>query len=66
MLGLNDAGEGGGGGYDVTQLFETSDNILQKRQIPKDKKSNCKATMRGDRQNHARRPCRPVTHLLPH
>ena len=61
MLGLNDAGW-----YDVTHLFETSDNILQKRQIPKDKKSNCKATMRGDRQNHARSPCRPLTHLLPH
>ena len=26
-----------------------------------DQKSNCKAIMRGDRQNHTRSPCRPLT-----
>ena len=31
-----------------------------------DQKSNCKAIIRGDRQNHTRSPCRPVTHLLSH
>ena len=30
----------------------------------KDQKSNCKAIMRGDRQNHTRSPCRPVTRSL--
>ena len=29
-----------------------------------DQKSNFKAITRGDRQNHTRSPCRPVTHLL--
>ena len=31
-----------------------------------DQKSKCKAIMRarGDRQNHTRSPCKPVTHLL--
>ena len=46
-------------------LFETSDNIVQKIRLL-DQKSNCEAIMRGDRQNHTRSPCRPVTHLLFH
>ena len=52
-------------------LFETSDSIVYTKEVNLykgirllDQKSNCKAIMRGDRQNHTRSPCRPVTHLL--
>ena len=51
-------------------LFETSDSIVYTKEVNLegirllDQKSNCKAIMRGDRQNRTRSPCTPVTHLL--